>query len=87
MEIGPYREEPAILESARRHGIAGTDMVHALRQHWRRFETEDQEFVMYVGPSRTGQPLEVGTLETDRGVHVVRAMPARSKFLRGWWMR
>ncbi|MDK1010797.1 MAG: hypothetical protein QGM46_03045 [Actinomycetota bacterium] len=28
--------------SARRHGVPDEDMLHALRHHWRAFETDDQ---------------------------------------------
>jgi hypothetical protein len=40
---------------------------------------------MFIGPSRAGEPLEVGVVEDDAGVAVIHAMPARAKFLKGWW--
>jgi hypothetical protein len=40
---------------------------------------------MFIGPSMTGAPLEVGVVEDDAGVAVIHAMPARAKFLKGWW--
>ncbi len=61
--------------SARKHGIDDPDMMHAYRNHRKAFATDDDAVTMYVGPSRTGAPLEIG----------VHAMAARSKFLKGWW--
>ena len=74
--------EPA----ARKHGVTDDDMLHALRHHWRAFETDDPQVTMFIGPSRAGEPLEVGVVEDDAGVAVIHAMAAREKFLKGWWM-
>ena len=73
--------EPA----ARKHGVPDDDMLHALRHHWRAFETNDPAVTMFIGPSRSGEPLEVGVVEDDQGVAVIHAMAARAKFLKGWW--
>lgn len=35
----------------------------------------------------TGEPLEVGALVDDEGMAIIHAMPARAKFLKGWWTR
>jgi hypothetical protein len=75
--------EPA----ARKHGVADDDMFHAVRHHWRAFETDDAAVTMFIGPSMTGEPLEVGVVEDDAGVAVIHAMPARAKFLKGWWTK
>jgi hypothetical protein len=40
---------------------------------------------MYIGPSTTAEPLEAGVVDDDQGIAVIHAMPARSKFLTGWW--
>ena len=45
-------------------------MHHALRHHWRAFETDDPQVTMFIGPSRAGDPLEVGVVEDDDGVAV-----------------
>jgi hypothetical protein len=45
----------------------------------------DPVVTMFVGPSRAGLPIEVGVVEDDAGVAVIHAMPARAKFLKGWW--
>ncbi len=71
--------------SARKHGVADHDMLHAIRNHWRAFETDDPAVTMFVGPATTAEPLEVGVVDDDGGVAVIHAMPARQKFLKGWW--
>jgi hypothetical protein len=71
--------------SARKHGVLDDDMLHALRHHWRAFETDDPDVHMFIGPSPAGEPLEVGVVTDDEGAAVIHAMPARAKFLRGWW--
>lgn len=49
------------------------------------FETDDPAVTMYVGPSTTAVPLEVGVVTDEEGTAVIHAMPARPKFLSGWW--
>jgi len=71
--------------SARKHGVSDNDMLHALRHHWRAFETDDPDVTMFIGPSRAGAPLEVGVVSDDDGTAVIHAMQARAKFLEGWW--
>lgn len=73
--------------SARKHGVPEEDMVHALRNHWRVFETDDPAVKLFIGPSRTGAPLEVGVVVDEEGVAIIHAMGARAKFLEGWWRR
>ena len=72
---------------ARKHGVNEDDMCHAVRHHWRAFETNDPAVTMFIGPSTAGEPLEVGVVEDDEGVAVIHAMPARAKFLKGWWTK
>jgi hypothetical protein len=71
--------------SARKHGIHDDDMIHALRHHWRAFETDDPAVTMFVGLSLSGAPLEVGVVTDQDGTAVIHAMAARAKFLKGWW--
>ncbi len=71
--------------SARKHGVANEDMLHAIRNHWRAFETDDPAVTMFVGPSRTAEPLEVGVVIDADGTAIIHAMEARAKFLEGWW--
>jgi hypothetical protein len=71
--------------SARKHGVSDDDMLHALRHHWRAFETDDPDVTMFIGPSKSAEPLEVGVVTDHDGVAVIHAMPARRTFLTGWW--
>ena len=73
--------------SARKHGVHDDDMLHAFRLHWRGFETDDPTVTMFIGPSRSGDPLEIGVVVDDDGEAIIHAMPARDKFLKGWWQR
>ena len=69
-----------ILPSARKHGIADDDMLHAYRNPIRAFALDD--LTMLVGPDRAGRLLEVGIAVADGIEFIVHAMPARSKFTR-----
>lgn len=71
--------------SARKHGVRDDDMLHALRHHWRAFETDDHAVTMFIGPAMSGDPLEVAVVDDDEGIAIIHAMPAREKFLTGWW--
>ncbi len=71
--------------SARKHDVPDDDMIHAIRHHWRAFETDDPAVTMFLGPSTAGEPLEIGVVTDDEGTAVIHAMPARPKFLKGWW--
>jgi len=44
--------EPLIVASARKHGIADDDILHAFN-HPVRYEVLDDGFVMIVGPTRS----------------------------------
>lgn len=54
-----------IEQSARKHGVADDDMLHAFRHHWRAFETDSSDVMMFIGPSLAGEPLEVGVVSDD----------------------
>jgi hypothetical protein len=73
--------------SARKHGVTDIDLVHAFRNHWKAFETDDPDVTMFIGPARSGDPLEIGVVVDDDGVAIIHAMRARPKFLKGWWLR
>ncbi len=70
--------------SARKHGVHVNDMLHAFRHHLIEFATNDESVTMFVGPSCTGEPPEVGVVVDDDGEAIIHAMPARPKFLKGW---
>jgi len=72
--------DPVILASARRHGIADDDMLHAYRNPVRVFEFD--EFAMLIDADQAGRMLEVGLATADNVEFVVHAMTARPKFLR-----
>ena len=83
---GRYRSEVVDIEaSARKHGVGDDDMLHALRNHWQAFETDDPDVTMYIGPASNAEPLEVGVVNDEEGTAVIHAMPAGPKFLEGWW--
>ena len=76
MDIDPH---------ARKHGVPNDDMRNVFKHHWRAFDTDDPDVTMFIGPSTTGAPLEVGAVVDADGVAIIHAMPARPKFLKGWW--
>jgi len=73
---------PIILESAYRHGVQDSAMLHALRYPARHF-VQDDSMVMVIGPDETGTPIEVGVVEWNGTIAVAHAMrPARRKYMR-----
>ena len=40
---------------------------------------------MFIGPSTSAEPLEVGVVTDQEGTAIIHAMAARPKFLKGWW--
>ena len=73
-------EAPMVLQSGARHGIAELDALHA----WA-FAVDVYDLgnglVMYIGPDRAGNPLEVGVVDWHDELAIVHAMRARPKFL------
>ena len=67
--------------SARKHGVAEEDMLHALWNAMDAFETDDPAVTMFIGPSRSTQILEIGVVVDAEGVAIIHAMEARPKFL------
>jgi hypothetical protein len=69
-----------IAESARKHGVADEDTLHAVRNAIR--IARNDEFTMLIGPASDGQLLEVGIidLEGDDPV-IIHAMPVRPNLL------
>lgn len=69
-------------EPARKHGVADTDIWHAVRNAMRRI-TMDDDLVMLIGPACDGAPLEIGVLDFDGSDPVViHAQQLRPKFHR-----
>jgi hypothetical protein len=74
-----------VLESARKHGVADADLRHAVGHHVRRlvFEGGPPTRVLYLGPNRAGNWLEVVVIERDDGTELaIHAMKARRKYRR-----
>jgi hypothetical protein len=74
-------QAPVVLESAARHGVNEDDARHAWAFAIDAY-TIGEGMVMYIGPSRSGELLEVGVVEWHGLLAIVHAMPARPKFLR-----
>ena len=75
--------EPIIAESARRHGWADDDILHAYRQPIRVWPNADDDMDMIIGPTRSAaEMLELGVVTASDGTPViVHAMKARLKYL------
>ena len=67
-----------IIASARKHGIADADILHALRNPLR-FVADDR-LVVVIGAAQNGMVLEIGVVEDESEDRVVHAMPARAKY-------
>ena len=77
---GNLIDEPIVVGSALRHGVADDDALHALRCAmvlW----VLDEGVDMFVGADRSGRLLEVGVVERDGAQVIIHAMPARAKYL------
>ena len=72
--------EPVVLASARKHSVSDDDMLHAYRHPTRVLQLD--ELIMLIGPSQTGQLLEIGVSRADGIDFIIHAMPARPKFTR-----
>ena len=72
--------EPVIIGSARKHGVHDDHILHAYRHPTRVLQLDD--LVMLVGPSQSGQHLEIGVSRADGIDFIIHAMPARAKFIR-----
>jgi len=71
--------DPVVLSSARKHGVADDDMLHAYRNPVRVFDVED--LTMLVGPDQSANLLEVGVAHAEGIDFIVHAMPARARFM------
>jgi hypothetical protein len=74
-------EPPFVLHSAARHGVAEEDALHAWAFAIDAFPVREG-MVMYVGPDRAGNLLEIGVVDWHEDLAIVHAMRARPKFLR-----
>jgi len=73
--------EPVIAESARKHGVAPEDILHAFRNPVHVFELDDG-LTLVAGPDRAGALMEVGFVVSVDGVvvivHAIAACPPQS---------
>lgn len=74
-------EAPIVLQSAARHGIAELDALHAWALAVDVYDL-GEGLVMYIGPDRAGNLLEVGVVDWHHELAIVHAMRARPTFLR-----
>lgn len=71
-----------IADSARKHGVADEDMLHALRLPLRLVRQGDDR-VLYIGADADGRLLEIVVLDAESDEPaVIHAMPLRPKFYR-----
>jgi hypothetical protein len=73
--------EPVIAGSARKHGIADEDMLHAYNNPIRADDMDDG-LTMLIGPGRAANLLEVCVVAGQGSPVIIHAMPARTKYLR-----
>lgn len=74
-------DPPILLSTALKHGIDETDVLHAWAFAVDLF-TLSEGMLMFIGPDRAGNLIEVGVVEWHGELAIVHAMPARTKFLR-----
>ena len=74
--------DPVIIASARRHGVADEDILHAYRNPIRTIDLADDDLTMLIGPDNSGRLLEIGVSTAEGFEFVIHAMPVRDKFLR-----
>jgi hypothetical protein len=73
--------DPIVTDSARKHAVVDDDILHAYN-HSIKVEELDDGLFMIVGPSRTGEMLEIGVVAGSESPVIVHAMQARPKYLR-----
>ena len=71
--------DPVIIHSARQHGVADEDILHAYRNPIRTIDLPDDDLTMLIGPDHSGRLLEIGVADGDGIEFVIHAMPARDK--------
>ena len=69
-----------ILASARKHGIATEDMLHAYRNPIRTI-IQDSVTIL-IGSNTHGNFIEVGVVIGNSQLNIIHAMKARQKFLK-----
>jgi hypothetical protein len=79
-----------IHRSARRHGVEDADIAHAVDHHLHESQPAGDEpprRILYLGPDRAGNLLEIITLELDDeselAIHAMRMRPKYQELLPG----
>lgn len=70
-----------IADSARKHGIPDEDIRHAVRMALRTI-SQDTDRILFIGPNRAAQLLEVVVLDPDDDPVAIHAMRLRPQFNR-----
>ena len=73
--------ERVIVDSARQHPASDETILHAFNKLVRSEDLGD-DLVMLIGSDQAGNLYEIGVVVTEDGRMIVRAMPARPKYLR-----
>ncbi|MDA8072424.1 MAG: hypothetical protein M0Z40_01080 [Actinomycetota bacterium] len=70
-----------VLGSARRHGLADDDILHAIANVIAS-DPAHEDGIFFLGPDHAGQLLEVLARQTPDGLVVFHAMPLTPKYRR-----
>lgn len=75
-----------IHSSARKHGIADADIEHAMT-HALAIDDQEDDTRLYLGPSRSGDLLEVVTIvrhdDSELAIHAMKMRPHYQRLLPG----
>jgi hypothetical protein len=83
-ELSYYNKRVEIHRSARKHGVADPDILHAI-DHALALEDagEDPDRWLLIGPDTAGNLLEVVVMITTEGTQIaIHAMPMRDQYRR-----
>ncbi len=73
--------DPRILQSAYKHGINQSDILHAYR-NFIEVRTHAKDGLVYVGPAQNGNLLELGIVKIENEWIIVHAMRLRKGFVK-----
>jgi hypothetical protein len=80
-----YDLSAGIQPSARKHGIADEDIRHAIRHAKIIDQQDNRRKMLYLGPARNGELLEIVTVvRSDRFEVAIHAMKMRPKYWPRW---
>ena len=72
---------PRILQSAYKHGIKQSDILHAYR-NFIEVRAHAKDGLVYVGPAQNGNLLELGIVKIENEWVIVHAMRLRKGFVK-----